>query len=255
MGVFTDEQKIARTYSHPSVADTYDIVEQYRAAIQYGPDASSTAVARDLEIPRGRVRPWLDGSKPDSVHAVETAKKLGWLSDEWNSTTRALSLLCGGIFVCGSIRQQGWVPSWTPDTEIAWNQIETALETVGVGHRLEENGRTPELWSSVHGSVLGRVLVTADAPVGNKTSENVRNLPKWLSSAPPSVRADFAELVVRERGIRFDDKATQRIQGSRAPSYFQDIAELIKDVTNESVTYSDKGVTISASAVRALGLA
>ncbi len=254
MGVLFDESKLARTYSHPSVADAYDIVEQYRQAMQFGPDTSSTNVARRLEIPRSRVRPWLDGSKPDCVHAIDIATDLGWLSDEWTAEIRALSQLCIAIFACGSIDTAGRRPSWTPATTVGRSQIERALETAGVGYRLEADGRTPELWPRAHSSVLGRTLLAAGAPIGGKTAKTVTGLPNWVKTAPPSVRADSAELLVRERGIGYEGKATRRIQSSRPPSYFRDVAALIEDVTGHSVTYSDSGVTISADAVRAFGI-
>jgi hypothetical protein len=79
--VFTEEA-LARTYSHPSYADPYEVVEDYRRVAEYRlshPDAGSTAVARALELPRSRVRPWLDGSAPDPVHAVQDAQRNGWL--------------------------------------------------------------------------------------------------------------------------------------------------------------------------------
>jgi hypothetical protein len=45
------------------------------------------------------------------------------------------------------------------------------------------------------------------------------------------------------------------IQANRSRQYFNDVRDLIEDVTGKSVTASDSGVTISAAAVRALGLA
>jgi len=51
------------------------------------------------------------------------------------------------------------------------------------------------------------------------------------------------------------NRATLAIQANRSRQYFEDVRELLEDVTGESVTASDAGVTISADAVRALGLA
>lgn len=82
------EQALARTYSHPSVADPYDIVQQYREAMRYNPDMGSTAIARKVDAPRSRVRPWLEGSKPDSVHAIDVVTEYGWLADEWTLITK-----------------------------------------------------------------------------------------------------------------------------------------------------------------------
>ena len=255
MGVILNEEAIARTYAHQSVADTYDVVEQYRAAMQYPDDASSTHVARELEIPRGRVRPWLDGAKPDAVRAIEIATTKNWLANDWTEETQALAVLCAGVFACGSIEKQGYRPTWTPETMEGRMQFETALADVGVGVRIEDEDRTRELWPDSHGSILGRCLMAAGAPTGNKTTTNVTALPWWLDDAPPQLREAIAELFVRERAIAFDEKATRRIQSSRPTSYFNELAALIEDVTDETVTYSESGITISADAVRALGLA
>lgn len=69
------------------------------------------------------------------------------------------------------------------------------------------------------------------------------------------MRASFAELLVAERGSERAGKTTLAIQANRSRQYFEDVRALLEDVTGESVTASDAGVTISADAVRALGLA
>jgi hypothetical protein len=51
-------------------------VQEYAAA---NPNAGSSAVASALNLPRGRVRPWLDGTGPDPAHAVATAERHDWL--------------------------------------------------------------------------------------------------------------------------------------------------------------------------------
>ncbi|WP_256546683.1 hypothetical protein [Halobellus inordinatus] len=254
MGVIIDEKAIARTYSHPSVADPYEIVKQYREVMRYGPDASSTRVARELSLPRGRVRPWLNGSKPDAVYAIELASKLGWLDEGWTETTEGLSQLVAGIFVCGSVQEAAMSPSWTPATAIGRSRLEAALKSAGVGIRVEDDERAEEFWPGTHPSMLGRAMVAAGAPLGEKTADSVTALPDWLDSALLSVRTGFVELLVAERAIEYPNKATRRIQTSRSASYYREVAELIQSVTGETVTYSNSGVTVSADAVRALGL-
>lgn len=249
------EQALARTYDHPSVADPWEIVQQYREAMRLNPVKGSTAIAREVDAPRSRVRPWLEGSKPDAARAIGASAEHGWLAGEWTPTTKALTRLIAGVYACGSISKNVWRPTWTPDTDVVRQQIRIGLDTVGVDVRIEDTDRTVEIWATEHGSVLGRALAAAGAPVGDKTAETVRGLPDWLDDAPPSVRADFAELLVRERGTVFPDKATRRITGSRHPAYFRDVAALLEDVASETVTWSESGVTVSADAVRALGLA
>lgn len=255
MGVVADERGIARTYSHPSVADPYDVVDQYRRAMRYGSDAGSTRVARELGVPRSRVRPWLDGATPDAVRAIETASEFGWLADEWTATTEALARLVAGVFACGSIQTTAMRPSWTPATATGRSRLETALDAVGVGVTLEDDDRTPELWPETHPSLLGRTLVASGAPIGSKTPSSVTALPRWVHEAPRPIRVGFAQLLVSERGIEYADKQTRRIQSSRSPSYFREVAALVRSVSGEAASYSDSGVTISADAVRALELA
>ncbi len=160
------------------------------------------------------------------------------------------------MFACGSINREGWVPGWAAERKRA--EIESALKQVGVGHRWvdrDSNKQGDEIRPAKHGSVLGRSLVAAGAPVGDKTADTVVGLPDWLDEAPPSVRASFAELLVAERGAARPGKATLAIQANRSRQYFEDVRELLEDVTGQPVTASDAGVTISADAVRALGLA
>jgi len=224
----------------------------------------ASAINTDDDVPfenlvRSNIRVWVEGDgMPDAARAVEVADGLGWFSEEWTPTTRALAQLVAGVFACGSIERTGWAPGWSPDSTLAQDTIENALLTVGVGAQFVErdsNKQGNEVRPQKHASILGRALSVAGAPVGDKTADTVTGLPEWLATAPPSVRASFAELLVLERAIAYPDKATQRIQGSRTPQYFEDVRELLEDVTGESVTASDAGVTISADAVRALGLA
>lgn len=257
MSIINSEKLIVSTYSHPSVDNTYDIVEQYRRVMRYPDDASSTKVAHDLDLPRGRVRPWLDDKKPDAVHAIDTARELGWLADEWTPVTRAFSRLVASLFATGTIREHGWVPSWTPKEIITRQQIRSDLNTIGTGWQhahSESEHQTTEIRPKKHSSILGRSLAVAGAPVGKK-HDSVVDLPAYLNGAPLSVRAEFAEWYIRERGIQFENKATRRIQVDRPAGFYRQIKELVEDVTGESVTQSETGLTISAAAVRTLDLA
>lgn len=247
------EQPLARTYSHPSVADPYDVVQQHRDVMRYPSDASSTAVARELDLPRGRVRPWLDGRKPDAVRAIEVARSNGWFAEKWSSPTPALATLCLGIFACGGIARSNYFPSWTPSTDIGRTELTNALEAAAIPYRTqsEREGRSAELKPQTDGSVLGRVLATAGAPTGSKTADDV-TFPSWVEDAPDDLRRRIARLFVCERGINYPEKDTRRIQTDRSQGYYRRLTDLIADVTGESVTVSDAGITISAAAVRSL---
>jgi len=257
--------ELARTYRAPTGRDGWDQVVLYRQTQRYHDEWGGARVASainsddELEfdhLTRANIRSWVeDGGKPDAAHAVEIAEDLGWMADEWTPVSRAFAQLVGGTFACGSINREGWAPSWAVTHTRA--DIETALDVVGVGHRWvrrQTDSQSDELRPAKHGSVLGRALVAAGAPIGGKTAETVGGLPEWIDEAPPSVRASFAEILVAERGIEREQKATLAIQSNRSRQYFEDVRELLEDVTGERVTASDAGVTISADAVRALGL-
>jgi len=269
---FLSPEALARTYNPPTERDPWEQVQLYRQTQRYpdgwGAARVATAINADEDQPfeglsRGNLRAWVEeDGMPDAARAVAVADELGWTAEEWTPTTRAVADLVGGIYACGSIDRTGWVPGWSPDSTVGSQTIEAALERIGVGVRRVErepkadgDDRADERRPQQHGSILGRALHAAGAPVGDKTAATVTGLPDWLDTAPPSVRGSFAELLVRERAIVFDGKATRRIQSSRPASYYQEVASLIEDVTGESVTASHSGVTISADAVRALGLA
>jgi len=265
-------QALAHTYSPPTERDGWVQVQLYQQTQRYpdewGGARVASAINRDDELPfesisRSNVRAWVEGDgKPDAAHAVEVAEQLGWLADEWTLSTEALARLVAGVFACGTIDGTGWVPGWSPSNVRTRDLLEASLDRVGVGvkhieRELKTDGdqRADELRPAEHASIFGRALAAAGAPVGDKTADSVAGLPEWLEDAPPSVRASFAELLVAERGSNRPQRATLQIQANRSRQYFEDVRELLEDVTGESVTASDTGVTISADAVRALGLA
>lgn len=261
-------EALARTYSPPTDRDPWEHVQLYRETQRYSDDWGAARVASAINsdedqpwegLSRGNVRAWVDGDgMPDAARAVAVAERNGWLDGEWTPTVRALAELVAGIFACGRIDKTGWQAGWSPDTAVERSTLEGALQRVGVGSRFDtrdDESRGDELRPRQNGSTLGRVLHVAGAPVGDKNADSVTGLPEWLSAAPPAVRANFAELLVRERGSARFQKATLAIQANRSRAYFEDVRELLEDVTGERVTASDAGVTISADAVRELGLA
>jgi hypothetical protein len=252
------ERELARTYSPAPGVDPYERLQRYRETRRYPDDWGSQRVATDMGVSRETIQAWVDdGSKPDAARAVGVAEDRGWLATEWTPTVRALGMLVIGVYACGSVSAEHHRPSWLPGNELAEATIRDALAEAGVGvSTVERSDRshTDELRPGEHSSPLGRALVVASAPVGVKTAETVSGLPYWLAGAPASVRASAAELLVAERGVEHDGKATRRIQTDRPAEYFADFAALVEDVTGEAATASKHGVTVSADAVRALGL-
>ncbi|MDL0119408.1 hypothetical protein PNQ29_14495 [Halobacterium salinarum] len=258
---------LARTYNHPS-KDPWTAVELYREASKKPDDWGAQRVASAINsdqsngfdgISRGEVRAWVDDdSKPDAARAVDVARELGWDADEWTETVRALAQLVIGIYAFGSINERHRSPSWSPDDPDSEAAIEQALEQVGVGYQhvdRDDPGQGDEIRPASHASRLGRALVVAGAPIGDKNARSVYGLPDWVDDAPMVVKVDLAVLLVRGRAITYPEKATRRIQSDRGAQYFRDVARLIEDATGATANASESGVTISADAVRELGLA
>jgi len=262
-----DADALARTYNHPS-KDPVAAVELYREATakpeNWGSQRVASAINSDQSnefegISRSEVRAWVDGnSKPDAARAVEEARDLGWTADEWTDTVRALARLVIGIYAFGSINERDYSPSWSPDNDANEGATEDALDRVGVGSQHVERdheSQGDEIKPAHHGTQLGRALVVADAPVGDKNADSVQGLPDWVDDAPRVVQMDLALLFVRGRGSQHRSKATRQIQADRPRQYFGDVAQLIETVTGKAATVSDAGMTVSADAVRELGLA
>ena len=255
-------QALARTYDHPS-KDPWEAVQLYELAMTYpdnwGAQRVATAINTDPDtsftgVTRSEVRTWVDGDgMPDAARAVATARTHGWIATEWTPTTRALARLTIGSYTCGSITTSTYAPSWSPDDPDTEAQLTAALTQVGCGYRhISRTARAQgdEYRPARHGTHLGRALVVAGAPIGDKNAATVTGLPAWVADAPAPLRTALAQLIVRERSVTQHGKATRRIQTDRDQQYFADVAALLAAVSGEQVTASTTGVTISAAAVR-----
>lgn len=267
MTQLVDPPVLAATYNHPT-KDPWEAVKLYREATKrpnnWGAQRVASAINSDSSnefegISRGEVRAWVDDdSMPDAARAVEVARDLGWDADGWTDTTEALAKLVIGVYAFGSIVEKNYVPSWSPDNEESRAEIEDALTWAGVGYQHVErdaDAQGDEIRPGQHGTKLGRALVVGGAPVGDKNSQSVLGLPEWVDDAPMVLKMQLAVLFVRGRGAEQPGKATRTIRTDRGQQYFDDVARLIQDVTGESATVGEHGVTITADAVRKLGLA
>ena len=253
---------LARTYDHPS-KDPWEAVQLYELAMTYpdnwGAQRVATAINTDPDTPfrgvtRSEIRTWVDDDgMPDAARAVATARAHGWMASEWTPTTRALARLTVGNYACGSITTKTYAPSWSPDDPDTEAQLTAALTQVGCGYRhISRTARAQgdEYRPARHGTHLGRALVVAGVPIGDKNAATVTGLPAWVADAPAPLRTTLAQLIVRERSVTQHGKATRRIQTDRDQQYCADVAALLAAVSGEQVTASATGVTISAAAAR-----
>ncbi|WP_050033760.1 hypothetical protein [Halorubrum halophilum] len=249
-------RSIARTYSDRVYPDPWEKVEDYQRVQAYAaehPKAGRTAVGTALELPAGRVRPWLSGGKPDPVRGIETASANGWLDPDCDMAGALVELLAH-VLAGGSVDQR-FVPAISTGRRVDHATIEDAFAAVGVDtqqRHVNSDGRATELYPATDASVLGRCLVAMGAPHGMKTALDAVPASVWESPEP--IRQRFVETYVAHRGAHLEGKATTRVQEERPASYLEDLYALIGECVEGNVSIGERAVTISADAARELGL-
>lgn len=256
--MFPTARGIAATYNPPDDVDPWDRVEQYREAMEHSaknPDAGSHAVANAVEQPRSRVRPWLDGARPDVVRGMDTATEHGWVDpDPQSPTARALVELAAHIMAGGSI-DANHVPQISVGRRVDAAEIKQVYRTLGVrpkDRHAKSEGRATEIVPRENGSVLGRCLVAMGVPQGSK--RDITSLPAVATDGPIHLRAAFAAVYARHRAASYPEKDTTNISEERPQAYLDALGKLFRDVTGEAVSVSDQNVTLSAAAARELGV-
>jgi len=252
------DRALARTYNTPSYADPFDAVQDYRAVLAYHtrhPDMGSGALASRFDLPRGRIRAWLNGSAPDAVRAIDTAREYGWLTAEFGDDAfTALNTLVANVFSGGSITESNYAPSFALNHRGEDSHVFDALELAGVDYDVvaDREGRADEVRPTEDGTVLGRVLAVLGAPVGPKVDARL-SLPDYLESAPADTRETFVYSYLENRAISHGGKATLTIQEERNRDYLAALADLIDDVAGGGVRLGERDIVVSADAARALG--
>jgi hypothetical protein len=242
------EQKLARTYGQDR--DGWERVREFRRVREFvdgRPDVGSGVVAARLDLPRSRVRPWVDGeSRPDPVRAVQRAWDLGWLEARpGDPVFEALAVCNAWIFAGGSIAAENYRPTFAVGASDPEEPLLEAIETLGLDYRRyrrEVDRRATEIAPTDHGVLLGRYLAgVLDAPIGPKDDEGGLGLPLWLSTTPTETRRRWARTYVTVRGYERTDRggAVQLVE-RRPDGYRQALSELFADLVDcpESVTLS-----------------
>jgi len=255
--VLTDEA-IAQTYNTPGRANPYDAVEEYREFKQrFGSSQmSGYRIAKKMEVPRGRVRSWMAGSKPDVVSGIETADAHGWLDLEFDDDVfAAFNRLIAGVFSGGSISTETFTPSYSAPDDAIEQQLRADLEAVGVGAILVNSmsGNVEEIRPERDASVLGRVLVALGAAHGPK-AQNTVELPRYLDDAPEHIRVDFVRVYIANRGTIVKEKRFVQLREERPTWYLKQLADMIESVVDAEVSQGTDAVRVEIGVLEELGL-
>jgi len=248
------EESFALTYNTPGSKSPLNAIEAYR---EYEREWSTSelgsyAISTRMELPRGRVRTWKEGGKPDVVRGIETARENGWLECETDSETfGALNRLVAGVFSGGSISEKLFTPSFSVPNESVEAQLRSDLEALGAGCQmvLSNSGRVEEFRPESDSSVLGRVLVALGAPAGQK--REVDRLPSYLygSTATAELRESFVQVYISNRAVNRETRDFHQIWEERSERYLDSLAALIRDVTGVEVWRSNQMVMFHDAAI------
>jgi hypothetical protein len=239
------KRALVRTYSPPAYADPWDCIEDFervqRETAKH-PNKGSAALASVVELPRGRIRPWLDGSRPDCYRGLQTALSNGWLLEQWNRHGRALNCLAAWTLSSGGINNH-WVPQWVADTDAEREALERYAAAVGVSvtQTRPDDTTTPdgtrraaEYRPDEDASVLGRVLATWTGLQGDK--DRTVRFPRYVRFAPEEVARDFCRVYVAQRGIeRGGDRREpfRQVSATRSEAFREDLLAQLRRVVDD----------------------
>jgi len=253
-------EAFASTYNTPSYADPMESVADYRryqrewATSELG----SAAISTRMELPRGRIRSWEDGSKPDVVNGIETALEHGWLEQPVDSEAfTALNRLVAGVYSGGSISTATFEPSFSTPDEWVDRRLRADLNRLNAESWVAESnsGNVEELRVATDATVLGRVLVALDAPQGPK-AESARQPPTYLygETTTTTLREDFVRIYMANRGVRVAEKGFIQIQEQRSNRYRNALAALLDDVLDVNVRCGERALRVDEAALDELKL-
>jgi len=227
------EHALARTYNHPSYDDPWEVVEDYQRVQTYAarhPNAGSYAVGRALNLPRGRVRPWLNETMPDAMRALDTCWTRGWFPDDWDDPrATAWVIIMAAAWAGGSVSTDTFAPRWVVDDSDERAILRGAADPLGIEFtQLCENPL--EVGPASDRIVIGRLLVALGYPRGFKTPESMAGIPEWVSTIPDRVQLQAARTYTTFR----DTDAVDYIQiaETRNLGYRKELAGVFRSVVD-----------------------
>lgn len=259
--VLPDAKALARTYNPPSYPDPWECVEDYQRVIEYAaanPQKGSQAVSTSLDLPRSRIRPWLNDSIPDVVRGIQTAEANSWLTDHATpEQSRAFTQLAAWLLSGGSLHlsETGARTSFIIDKPHLQDLFDDLATTAQIDYKLireDVSEQAAEARPTTDASVLARVFHALGLPTGPKNETTLDGLPAFVSELNDAERQAFVRVYVLNRGAEHQDKDTLTIREKRSEAYLSDLTQLLWNVAGDPVTRSGKTITISAAAAREL---
>ncbi|OKY78284.1 MAG: Inactivated LAGLIDADG family endonuclease and N-terminal HTH domain [Candidatus Methanohalarchaeum thermophilum] len=224
-----------------------DILKEYRETMNHQ-NKSSYKLSRELNIPRGRIREWKSGSKPDFIKGLEKARKLelvdiGFSSDRF----REINKLVSWVFSGGSINKW-YAPSFSIENKQKQKLFQEIAGELGFEYELiRENkaDKATEARLKNHQSIIGRALVALGAPIGTQKTNGL-TLPTYLKNkkCPIEIKKDFTGIYLINRGFHDRDNGMIRFREKRSKEYLKELCNLFKEATNKKVSLSEKNLII-----------
>jgi len=251
--VVPSPERVARTYRVQGRADAFEAVTEYQRVLHKAsehPNKGSAALSTLLELPRGRIRGWVDGdSRPDPVRGIEIADSRGWFVDRddvGSARGQGLAALVGWVLAGGSVSDATYQPLFICDREGVVESLRERAAQLDIELRELERGttdagtsRAPEFRVRKNGTVFGRVLAAAGAPVGGEYV----GVPEWIDGGPDPVKAAFTESYLLNRATLRGEP--QNVLGwhveSRPRSVVTDITSCIVDLVGGDATVGASG--------------
>ena len=199
---------LARTYDARAYSDPWEIVEDYQRVLEYTgrkPNVGSQHAASALDLPRGRIRPWMEeGAIPRPVRGIQRVERREWVplteeSDHFDTINKLVAWACSR----GTIKPETYEPYFMVysggDEERATALLESLDLEVAI-HR-DEDTRSTELRPREDGAVLGRLLAVLGAPVDDTTTDGV---PWYLDEVSKDSQHEFARTYIENRGTHWE---------------------------------------------------
>ncbi|OLZ39053.1 hypothetical protein A6E15_19440 [Natrinema saccharevitans] len=250
---------LARTYSGRAYEDPWDLVTDYQRVLEYTgehPNASPGGVASALDLPRGRVRPWIDdGAIPHPVRGIQTAESRGWvplteISEVFDPINRLVAWVCSR----GTIKPETYGPYVRIESSDDRERFESLVTQLGLEareHRTDDSLRSTELTIRDDGAVLGRLLTCLDAPTDDDTRAVA---PQYLIDVSEEAQREFARVYLENRAVywEFNDRWLIDHQ-NRSDRYRRSLATFFQTLGAEADVHED-AVSVDDYFVSELGI-